>query len=85
MAICINGEYFNNDLTNGALYVGFEIGYDKNGALDYFWQDLNTKFYDEKKHKVKATKVKNISDEEDQELGLQDWLWKIEIFKKEQD
>ena len=49
MAICINGEYFNNDLTNGALYVGFEIGYDKNGALDYFWQDLNTKFYDEKK------------------------------------
>jgi len=84
MSICINGEYFNNDLNDGALYVGYEIGYDKDGALDYFWQDEKTEFFDEAKHTVKATKVKDITDEEDQKLGLQDWLWKIEIFKKEQ-
>ena len=25
-----------------ALYVGYEIGYYKDGALDYFWQDEKT-------------------------------------------
>ena len=68
-----------------ALYVGYEIGYYKETALDYFWQDEKTVFYDEAKHIVKATKVKDITDEEDERLGLQDWLWKIEIFNKEQD
>ena len=50
MSICINGEYFNNDLDDGALYVGYEIGYDKDGAIDYFWPDEKTEFYDEAKH-----------------------------------
>ena len=72
-------------MMSNAIYTGFEIGYDKNGALSYFWQDEKTEFYDEMKHKVKATKIKDITDEEDQELGLKDWLWKIEIFNKEQD
>ena len=43
----LNGEYFNNDLDDGALYVGYEVGYDKDGALDYFWQDEKTEFFDE--------------------------------------
>jgi len=65
-----------------AIYVGYEIGYDREGALDYFWQNEKTKFYDEAKHIVKASKVKNITDAEDEKLGLQDWLWRIEIFNK---
>ena len=80
---CIFRGYFNDDFNDRALYVGYEVGYDKDGALDYFWQDEKTEFFDEVKHTVIATKVKDISDEEDQELGLQDWLWKIEIFNKE--
>ena len=75
-------EFFDNDSKDEPLYVGYEIGYDKDGALDYFWQDLNTEFFDESKHKIRITKYKEITDEEDEKLGMRDWLWKIEIFYK---
>lgn len=64
------------------IHTGYEIGYSKEGALDYFWQDEKTEFFDETKHQVKITKTKEITDEEDVKLGLRDWLWKIEIFNK---
>jgi len=64
------------------IYTGYEIGYSKTGALDYFWQDEKTEFFDETKHQVKITKTKEITDEEDVKLGLRDWLWKIEIFNR---
>tara|TARA_R100000655_G_scaffold2490_1_gene10026 strand:- start:50 stop:271 length:222 start_codon:yes stop_codon:yes gene_type:complete len=68
---------------SNAIYVGYEIGYDREGALDYFFQDEKTEFYDKTKHKIKTTKIKDITDAEDEKIGLQDWLWKIEIFNKE--
>tara|TARA_R100001086_G_C11835147_1_gene257621 strand:+ start:960 stop:1181 length:222 start_codon:yes stop_codon:yes gene_type:complete len=64
------------------IYVGYEIGYDKDGALDYFWQDERTEFFDKTKHQVRLTKYKEITDEEDKKLGMRDWVWQIEIFNK---
>lgn len=62
-----------------------EIGYDEDGAMDYCLQD---DFFDQNdpdpdsKYRFVVTKEKEITDEDDEKLGLRDWLWRIEVYER---
>ena len=64
------------------IHTGFEIGYQKDGALDYFHDGTNNKYIDENQYKVVATRGKEITDELDTNLGLKDYEWRIEVYEE---
>jgi hypothetical protein len=63
------------------IHVQHEVGYEKDGALDYFHTCTDSKYEDEKKYKVVATKYKEVTDEDDIANGYRDWEWCIEVYK----
>ena len=63
------------------IYTGYEIGYEEDGALNYFHTDTDGEYDNEEKYKVVATKHKEITDEDDIANGYRDWEWCIEVYK----
>jgi len=63
------------------VYTGYEIGYEKDGALNYFHTETDGEYDNEEKYKVVATKYKEITDEDDIANGYRDWEWCIEVYK----
>lgn len=64
------------------IHTGFEIGYQKAGALDYFHDGTDNQYLNENQYKVVAIRGKEITDELDDQLGLKDYLWRIEVFEE---
>jgi len=65
------------------IHTGWETAYEEWAALDYFHDNTNDKYLDEKKYKVVAIKWKEITDEEDIANGVKDWEWEIKAFRLE--
>ena len=63
------------------IYTTYEIGYEKWASIDYFHDSTDHKYTDQNKYKIVSTKWKEITDEDDLEQGLTDWLWKVEVYK----
>mgnify|MGYP003625053714 FL=1 len=69
------------------VHTGYEIGYEEEGALEYFWQSLEDDkekreaYFDATKHKIVTHKWREITDADDEAQGLKDWEWYIEVFK----
>ena len=63
------------------IYTTYQIGYKKWASIDYFHDSTDHKYTDQNKYKVVSTKWREITDEEDQNLGLRDWEWKIQVYK----
>jgi len=61
----------------------YEIGYERWSAIDYFHDTTSNKYVDESKYTIKAIKYKEITDKDDQKLGLKDWLWKVKVYERE--
>ena len=68
------------------IHTCYEIARDEDGAMDYCLQD---NFFDQNdpdpdsKYRFVVTKEKEITDEDDEKLGLRDWLWRIEVYERE--
>tara|TARA_R100000655_G_C2982020_1_gene191946 strand:+ start:1341 stop:1562 length:222 start_codon:yes stop_codon:yes gene_type:complete len=68
---------------NKPIKVFYETGYDCNGALDFDIADWLPDYDDPSKFEIVLNKYKDISDEDDIKEGVTDWVWRIEVFKKE--
>ena len=70
---------------NKPIKVFYETGYDCGGALNFVQQhtDWLPDYDDPSKFKIVFNKYKDISDEDDMKEGVTDWMWSIEVFKKE--
>jgi len=74
-----------SDESEEPVHTCYEIGRDEDGAMDYCLQD---DFFDQddpdpdSKYRFVVTKEKEITDEDDEKLGLRDWLWRIEVYEK---
>tara|TARA_R110002020_G_scaffold63022_1_gene168089 strand:+ start:327 stop:557 length:231 start_codon:yes stop_codon:yes gene_type:complete len=65
------------------IHTSWEIGYEKEGALDYFHDGSEGKYLDENKYKLVITQGKEITDEDDEARGLKDYEWEVEVFLRE--
>jgi len=74
-----------SDESEEPVHTCYEIGRDEDGAMDYCLQD---DFFDQddpdpdSKYRFVVTKEKEITDEDDEKLGLRDWLWRIQVYEK---
>ena len=64
------------------IFTGHEIGYEADGALDYFHDATDGRYLDDNKFKVVAHRYKEITDEDDEAQGLTDYEWTIDVYRK---
>tara|TARA_R100000388_G_C7177306_1_gene126911 strand:- start:478 stop:705 length:228 start_codon:yes stop_codon:yes gene_type:complete len=65
------------------IYESYEVGYEKSASIDYFHEGTEEKYVDKNIYKIVSTKYKEITDQDDLENGLRDWLWRVQVFLRE--
>jgi hypothetical protein len=70
---------------NKVIHTAQETATEECFCLEYFDDGTDNKYIDENKYRVVATKEKEITDKEQIKEGVRDWLWRVDVYLKEQD